>query len=191
WSAGTKLQNATTVRPREGCKVVITTCRYGRNEIPSSNETPAGCNVVPQPSRGEPQDQRGSRGLPRAVVPFYRVSQDHAKPATRKSEPRSDLDRSRRTPLAGSNGQNFHPELFRRGWRHRYFNPALSGNRARERAAATAITWSLNERLRMAENVDKGSARRISTIQYRNPPPHTGNPRSQRSPFIRTLGYTG
>jgi len=39
-------------RGREGYKVVITTCRYDRNEIPCSNETPAGCNVVPEGKRG-------------------------------------------------------------------------------------------------------------------------------------------
>lgn len=55
-----------------------------------------------------------------------------AKPVTEKGLG-SDLDRSHRIPLVGSNRQNFRPELFRRGWRHRYFNPALNGNRARER----------------------------------------------------------
>lgn len=59
---GTELQNAIAAAcPREGREVVITTCRYGHNEIPSSNETPAGCNVAPEPSGGEPQDQRGFR----------------------------------------------------------------------------------------------------------------------------------
>jgi len=40
-------------------------------------------------------------------------------------------------PLCGiERPWNFRPELFRRGWRHRYFNPAVSGNTARERAPA-------------------------------------------------------
>jgi len=60
-STGTRLQNARTVRPREDCKVVITTCRYGRNEIPSSNETPAGCNVAP---RTKQRRATGSKGFP-------------------------------------------------------------------------------------------------------------------------------
>ncbi|KYM98440.1 hypothetical protein ALC62_10796, partial [Cyphomyrmex costatus] len=53
-------------------------------------------------------------------------------------------------------------------WRTRVNAGQTAGSRA---AAATAITWSLNERLRIADNVDKGCARRVSTIQYRNPPP--------------------
>lgn len=54
-----------------------------------------------------------------------------AKPATQKA----NLDQNSRTlsqghsHVSGSNDRNFHPELFRRGWRRRYFNPALSGSR--------------------------------------------------------------
>jgi len=72
-STGTRLQNARTVRPREDCKVVITTCRYGRNEIPSSNETPAGCNVAPRTKQRRATGSKGFPGTP--VVPFYGVSQ--------------------------------------------------------------------------------------------------------------------
>lgn len=47
-----------------------------------------------------------------------------ANPATRKA----DLDQTTIAlvglVVAGSNDQNFRPELFRRGWRRRYFNPA-------------------------------------------------------------------
>lgn len=60
-----KLQNATAVCPKESWEVVITTCRYGRNEILSSNETPAGYNVAPEPSEGE---FAGSKGFSRTSV---------------------------------------------------------------------------------------------------------------------------
>lgn len=62
---GMKLQNATAVCPRESWEVVITTCRYGRNEILCSNETPAGYNVAPEPSEGE---FAGSKGFSRTSV---------------------------------------------------------------------------------------------------------------------------
>lgn len=55
---------------RVACEVVITEYRYGRNEIPCSNETPAGCNVVLEASGGEPQDQRGFCGISRTTEPF-------------------------------------------------------------------------------------------------------------------------
>ncbi|KYN17117.1 hypothetical protein ALC57_10602, partial [Trachymyrmex cornetzi] len=65
-------------------------------------------------------------------------------------------------------------------WRTRVNAGQTAGSRA---AAATAITWSLNERLRIADNVDKGCARRVSTIQYRNPPPT----RDGRLSFLDTM----
>ncbi|EGI58195.1 hypothetical protein G5I_13746 [Acromyrmex echinatior] len=200
-----RLQEREGRRERESCKVLITTCRYGCNEISCSNETPAGCNVALKPSGGEPQDQRGSCGLLPAVEPFYRklnsccstydvhflfldflvhLYDSHQRETCNiKNGLRSDsaivlggtllagIETTRTFVLNYSGAVGVVDTLIQRGataegekWRTRQ----TVGSRA---AAATAITWSLNERLRIADNVDKGCARRVSTIQYRNPPP--------------------
>lgn len=56
-------------RERESCKVVITTCRYGRNEISCSNETR---NVMSPSSQAE-----ASRRIKEAPADF-RVSQNRS-----------------------------------------------------------------------------------------------------------------
>ncbi|TGZ46727.1 hypothetical protein DBV15_11678 [Temnothorax longispinosus] len=199
-------------RERESCKVVITTCRYGRNEISCSNETPAGCNVALEPSGGEPQDQRGSCELPRTVEPFYRVCSTYdvhllildflvhlddshqGETCNTKNEPRSHLpivlagllsrDRTTRTfVLNYSDAVGVADILIQRGARRgtKVENEANCGITC---SSATAITWSLNERLRIADNVDKGCARRVSAIQYRNPPPTRETPGGEARLYV-------
>lgn len=64
------------------------------------------------------------------------------------------------------------------------YSPCLQQTVGSRAAAATAITWSLNERLRIADNVDKGRARRVSAIQYRNPPPTRETPSGEAHLYV-------